>query len=647
MNKKTIQLLLICLCILTLPLTLSAKIYAEDSKTEIWSYSLDERIEHRSIKVGDSNPNFGIMMTPTSLEKRNIVWSTGNSAIASVSGNNETATVTGLKEGSTALNLSVTTTGGNVLSDTSVISVYTPINNISGQVSAKATFYRGADSTSWVRSENVPVGQKITVIGSCGNYYYLELPDTYTFDDNRASRYTYALKSQIYIPITQITLNTSNTNIAEGKSATIGKTITPGIATNQTVSWTSNKTNFAPVDNKGVITGKKEGYAVITAKTNSGNKTAGCRVSVYKPRSKVNAKIKQSTALLLGADASEKKRSGTVSAGQKLTITGSCGSYYFVELPKEYLFGDGGSSRMAYVLKSKVYIPVESIKLNQKTIIMGDTATQKLVATVLPDIATNKKVIWSVNKNNIVSVDNNGTIKGINSGKAVINARTESDGKVATCDVNVIKNLNPAKLENFKLTLVKTNFENNVLKYTRCDGATEYTLYEGEKRIDGTMKWEDAYNCYGSYENGDTVWLFSTIGDTYYYKVVAEKVYARDAFDFVTLATKTSNIIKVVCGKPVLSGKANGKTKVKLSWGKMTSDRYKKVSYEIYRKTKKQKSYKKIKTVSKKSATSFQDKKLKRNTNYMYRIKAFYVNKKKKKVYSPYSDVVSVKTKKK
>ena len=161
------------------------------------------------------------------------------------------------------------------------------------------------------------------------------------------------------------------------------------------------------------------------------------------------------------------------------------------------------------------------------------------------------------------------------------------------------------------------------------------------------MKWDDAYETYGSYENGDTVWSFSETGKTYYYKVVANKVYARDAFDFVTLATKASNIVKVVCGKPVLSAKPNGKTKAKLSWQKMTSDSHKKVSYVIYRKTKKQKSYKKMKTVSKKSAVSYQDKKLKRGAVYMYKIRAFYINRKKKKVYSPYSNIVSIKTKKK
>ena len=123
-------------------------------------------------------------------------------------------------------------------------------------------------------------------------------------------------------------------------------------------------------------------------------------------------------------------------------------------------------------------------------------------------------------------------------------------------------------------------------------------------------------------------------------------MYARDAFDFVTLATKTSNIVKVVCGKPVLSVRPSGKTKAKLSWKKMIGDSHKKISYVIYRKTKKQKAYKKIKTVSKKSAASYMEKKLKRGTVYMYRIKAFYINKKKKKVYSPYSNVVSIKTKK-
>ena len=36
---------------------------ADDAKVEIWSYSLNERIEHRSIEVGKSNAIGGAQFT--------------------------------------------------------------------------------------------------------------------------------------------------------------------------------------------------------------------------------------------------------------------------------------------------------------------------------------------------------------------------------------------------------------------------------------------------------------------------------------------------------------------------------------------------------------------------------------------------------
>lgn len=646
MNKKIISFLMIG--VLLISYRLPIRVLAEAAKVEIWSYSLDERVEHRSIKVGSSMANFGIMITPESVSKTEVKWSTDNEDVARAEGDDETATVYGLKEGTTTLHLAVSTKSDGVLKHSSIISVYKPINNVSGQVSAKATFWRGADKDSWVRSTDVPVGQKVTIIGSCGNYYYLELPNDYVFDDNRATRYTYALKSQIFVPVTGIKLDKKYSDIAVGKNVVLNKVVTPDIATNKAVSWSSSEKKAASVDNDGNTVGKSEGYAVIMAKTNSGNKTATCNVSVYKPIGKVNAKIKETTNLLIGANEKEADRSKVTSIGQSLSIVGTCGNYYYVELPADYVFDDGGTSRNAYVLKSKVYIPVTGIKLNKVEVVIGDKQTEKLVATVLPDIATNKKVIWSVNKNNIVTVDKNGTVTGKNGGSAVIIAKTESEEKTALCKVEVVKNLPSTKLGDFKLSLVRTDLDVNVVKYTRCDGATEYTLYQGTKRFDGTIKWEDVYESYGKYENGAMVPVVSIeLGKTYYYKVVAKKEYARAAFDFITIGTKESNIIKVETGKPNLSVKLSGKKKVKLSWGKLSDYEHKKGGYEIYRKANKQKAYAKIKKISTQSTTKFIDKQAKYNTNYTYKIRAFYLNKKKKTVYSPYSKAITVKTKKK
>lgn len=646
MNKKIVGILIgVIIGILSIS---KINIFAAETKAEIWSYSLDERIEHRSIKVGDNNSNFGIMVTPDSVVRKSTMWSMDNTDIARVDGNSETATVYGIKEGTTTLRLNIKTESDGTLTHSSIISVYTPVYNISGRVSSKVTFYRGADDDSWIRSTDVPAGQSVTIIGSCGDYYYLKLPDSYTFDDNRETRYTYALKSKIYVPVDGITTDIANIDITKNESVKINNIVTPNIATNKTVTYSSNNFSVASVDNSGKVTGKSEGYVIITIKTESENKVAKCGISVYTPRSGVKAEVNKSANLLVGADDKEAIRSKWVEKGQELSIIGYCGNYYYVKLPDYYKFADGNTSRVAYILKSNVYIPVESITLNQKNITMGSHDTQKLTATVLPDIASNKNVIWSVNKNNIVSVDNVGNIKSIGSGEAKVVAKTESGGKTAICTVNIVKGLESAKLGEISLKLIKTDLSENILKYSSCAGATEYILYRGIKRSDGTIKWEDIERIYDRYNKGEVLYDdLIEVGKTYYYKMVAKKIYARGAFDFVTLDTKTSNIIKVVSGKPELSGHLNGKKSVKISWHKLSHEYCKKSGYMVYRKTNKQGSYKKIKTINKKSTIKFSDNTTKYNTNYKYKIRAFYINRKKKTLFSPYSNVITVKTKKK
>ena len=73
MKKFTANLVLVLLSIL-IGFSVHSSVYAaDDAKVEIWSYSLNERIEHRSIEVGKSNPNFGIMFAPSDIVDRKSV----------------------------------------------------------------------------------------------------------------------------------------------------------------------------------------------------------------------------------------------------------------------------------------------------------------------------------------------------------------------------------------------------------------------------------------------------------------------------------------------------------------------------------------------------------------------------------------------
>ena len=82
-------------------------------------------------------------------------------------------------------------------------------------------------------------------------------------------------------------------------------------------------------------------------------------------------------------------------------------------------------------------ISVTGVKLIEKDISLCIGETNKLNATVLPEEATNKDVTWYSSNTSVASVDQNGTVKGVGKGNAVITVKTNSGGFKATCQVTV------------------------------------------------------------------------------------------------------------------------------------------------------------------------------------------------------------------
>lgn len=82
--------------------------------------------------------------------------------------------------------------------------------------------------------------------------------------------------------------------------------------------------------------------------------------------------------------------------------------------------------------------PVESIKLNRSSLSLTEGETATLTATVKPDNATNKSIEWSSSDTSIASVSEEGVVRAIAPGNAVITATTVDGGLTATCKVSVI-----------------------------------------------------------------------------------------------------------------------------------------------------------------------------------------------------------------
>lgn len=82
-------------------------------------------------------------------------------------------------------------------------------------------------------------------------------------------------------------------------------------------------------------------------------------------------------------------------------------------------------------------IAVTAIKLNKTSTTISIGGTEKITATVSPSNAGDKRVTWTSSNSAIVSVTEDGVIKGLNVGTATITAKTIDGGKTASIKVQV------------------------------------------------------------------------------------------------------------------------------------------------------------------------------------------------------------------
>ena len=97
---------------------------------------------------------------------------------------------------------------------------------------------------------------------------------------------------------------------------------------------------------------------------------------------------------------------------------------------------DGGKKATCKVTVNPKPVPVTGVSLNKQKarVFINDELT--LTATVTPEDATNKTLIWTTS-NALVATVKNGVVKGISIGEADITVKTEDGNHSATCKVSV------------------------------------------------------------------------------------------------------------------------------------------------------------------------------------------------------------------
>lgn len=98
------------------------------------------------------------------------------------------------------------------------------------------------------------------------------------------------------------------------------------------------------------------------------------------------------------------------------------------------------NGKYAEVIITVVAVGVESVTLDRSEIDLTVTATTTLVATVLPENATNKGVSWTSEDPSIAKVDQNGKVTGVAPGTTNIKVTTVEGGLSALCRVTIKSN---------------------------------------------------------------------------------------------------------------------------------------------------------------------------------------------------------------
>ena len=98
---------------------------------------------------------------------------------------------------------------------------------------------------------------------------------------------------------------------------------------------------------------------------------------------------------------------------------------------------DGGFSALCKVLVKEKFIPVSEITTDINGY-LGDS--YQLIASIFPENASNKTLIWQSDNEKIASVDNNGLVRMFNPGVAIIKvSSTDGSGVYSECEVTVNK----------------------------------------------------------------------------------------------------------------------------------------------------------------------------------------------------------------
>ena len=407
---------------------------------------------------------------PADATDKSITWASTNQGIAQVEQNGR---VTGVETGSATVY--VTTTDGEFVAACEV-TVYVPFVDVTSITLDRTTAAMVKGETLTLTATVLPEDATVkTVTWTSDN------PDVAKVDDDgnvtavgggsatitaKAGDLTATCTITVTVPVSSVTLDKTTLGLTEGETNNLTATVNPEDATNQGISWRSNDTRVATVDNSGLVTAIGEGTATITVTTDDGDHTATCEVTVARriihvtgvELSSTNLRlIKGSTETLTAtvqpADATDKGVTWS-STNQNIVQVDQNGRVTGVETGTATVYVTTSDGEFVAACEVTVYVPfvdVTSITLDRTQAAMEKGETLTLTATVMPEDASVKTVTWTSENPDVAKVDDDGNVTAVGGGSAAITAKAGEF--TATCTVTVTVPVSSVSLDRTSLGL--------------------------------------------------------------------------------------------------------------------------------------------------------------------------------------------------
>ena len=233
--------------------------------------------------------NINYVISPTNASNKNVTWNSSNSDIVSV---DNLGIITALKEGTSTI--TVTTADGG-FTDQCIVNVKIPVNSIT--INPKSTVLFIGDTINLNYTiDPVNATNKVIRWDSLNNCVNVDSNGTVTAIHSGASAVTITSLDNnlfdtclinVHVPVSSIQLNKSNEVINVNEQSQLVCNVLPIDAFDKTVTWESNDTSVATVDEFGLVTGVGFGDCIITCRSNNRDIETYCNYHVNAPVSNV------------------------------------------------------------------------------------------------------------------------------------------------------------------------------------------------------------------------------------------------------------------------------------------------------------------------------------------------------------------------